>query len=447
MPFSPIYGSKIVWELIAQGADVNAQTKGGETPLHKAVKCGDLSLVRFLLGCGADATIESGTGCTPVHMSLLDRDPRIASELAKHVEEPDIYVAAALGRVRLMHTILKNNLQAARQAGPLFNMNALHFAAIRGQRNAVELLIREGAPIDSRDALGRTPLHCAALNDNVSCAKLLIFNEAPLNVRTGCEGCSIRKLTPLQQAALAASKRTAEAIAAESGWDALSAAALGKTNELAAMLAKDSALAAGNVDKTGVTPLHAASKSGELETVRLLLQKGVSSGAKDTSGRTALQAATAHGRAGVVRVLLQAGADPDRSDTNGKSGLHVAAEEGYAEVVSILLKFGADPSKTYHGASSLFVAARRGNVEVVQVLLAAGVSANGIPKGKVPPLYSAIKWGHMEVVKELVAAGADVNACFLNGWRPLDEALRYDRGAIARYLLRRGAVLGADDSK
>jgi len=53
--------------LIAYGADVNAQTHNGNTPLHLAAYTGRLSVCEPLIAAGADVNAQDCEGATPLH--------------------------------------------------------------------------------------------------------------------------------------------------------------------------------------------------------------------------------------------------------------------------------------------------------------------------------------------------------------------------------------------
>jgi ankyrin repeat protein len=53
--------------LIDDGANVNARSDYGFTPLHFAAARGDYEVVQFLLDHGADPTVRSHDGNTPLH--------------------------------------------------------------------------------------------------------------------------------------------------------------------------------------------------------------------------------------------------------------------------------------------------------------------------------------------------------------------------------------------
>ena len=56
--------------LIKQRADTNTQEQGGYTPLHAAAQNGDQAMIRALLYGGADLTMRSDNGKTPLDLAL-----------------------------------------------------------------------------------------------------------------------------------------------------------------------------------------------------------------------------------------------------------------------------------------------------------------------------------------------------------------------------------------
>ena len=55
--------------LIECGADVAAQNKDGETPLHRASQKGKVEVTRMLIECGADVSAQTKHGETPLHLA------------------------------------------------------------------------------------------------------------------------------------------------------------------------------------------------------------------------------------------------------------------------------------------------------------------------------------------------------------------------------------------
>ena len=61
--------------LLERGADVNAKTSDGSTPLHWAVisQFADLAMLTLLLDAGADVNARDGKGRTPLHEAVAER--------------------------------------------------------------------------------------------------------------------------------------------------------------------------------------------------------------------------------------------------------------------------------------------------------------------------------------------------------------------------------------
>ena len=142
----------------------------------------------------------------------------------------------------------------------------------------------------------------------------------------------------------------------------------------------------------GETPLMAASRTGRVDAVKLLLSHGSLVNAADPyQEETALMWASAEGQLEVVKTLLAAGADPnlkahvstitERKDADHPSGgftaLMFAARNGHADVVEALIKGGADPKLTNaDGASATIVAIVNDRFDLAKELLDLGGDPN-----------------------------------------------------------------------
>ncbi|HEV8229717.1 MAG TPA: ankyrin repeat domain-containing protein, partial [Candidatus Limnocylindria bacterium] len=83
----------VVKALIERGADVNAPSRGqGFTPLHSAVATDagpcDKDLVRMLLDAGADPNAHSREGGTPLHTAAFTGDVEVAELLLAYGADP-----------------------------------------------------------------------------------------------------------------------------------------------------------------------------------------------------------------------------------------------------------------------------------------------------------------------------------------------------------------------
>ena len=74
---------ELVKHFLEKGADPNIQGAFGETPLHIAVDRGYESIVKLLLEKGANPNIQSNEGNTPLHIAVIASSADIAYELLK----------------------------------------------------------------------------------------------------------------------------------------------------------------------------------------------------------------------------------------------------------------------------------------------------------------------------------------------------------------------------
>ncbi|MCJ1269704.1 hypothetical protein MMC22_009596 [Lobaria immixta] len=220
----------------------------------------------------------------------------------------------------------------------------------------------------------------------------------------------------------------------------------------------------GNVEMYDCTP--SCSKKGNLEPVRLLLNKSARIEAIDSERKTALLLAAKNGNSERVQLLLNEGArieaSPFKSRAfNGKTALLLAEENGYWDTVQLLLHDEAKiEANNCRGMSALLLAAGNGNLKTVQLLLNRGakIEANNaatfgwganIEKtdgtniigdmDKTALLIAGIE-ENLEVVQLLLDAGANVN--FAQTWRMERTPLRR-LGTLygAKLLLRAGVDL------
>jgi ankyrin repeat protein len=121
----------------------------GQTPFLRAAAAGDVRAMRLLLAHGADPSIATDAGTTPLMVAA-----GINWSVAETFDEGP---AALLEAVKLAHE-LGNDVNAVNSMG----LAAIHGAANRGANDVIEYLAANGARLDVRDRQGRTPLNWAA---------------------------------------------------------------------------------------------------------------------------------------------------------------------------------------------------------------------------------------------------------------------------------------------
>ena len=246
--------------------------------------------------------------------------------------------------------------------------SALHFASRKGYTDIVNILLDNGASVESRDTdYGRTPLFFAAAKGQTDVVRALVSAGADVNTQRN-DG------------------RSALSIASEEGH-----------TEVAKMLLDNGA-------QIGRTPLFFAAANGDIEVVRALVSAGADVNARLSGGRaisvawqldissilrseeykgvydyglTPLLTAVVTGHIDVERELVFAGADVNARLGDGCSALSVACDVGCTDAVYILLHHGAQiESKDKYGRTPLWVAAASGQTEVVHALVSAGANVN-----------------------------------------------------------------------
>lgn len=183
-------------------------------------------------------------------------------------------------------------------------------AAHRGDGLTVQRLLDQGAPLDARDAQGRTALLVATQANQVQAAQALIAAGADVNAKDNIHDSPY-----------------------------LYAGARGLNDILRLTLEHGADLKSTN--RYGGTALIPAAERGHVETVQLLIEAGVDVDHLNRLHWTALLEAVILGDGGpryveIVRRLLAAGADPRITDKEGVTALEHARQRGYREMVTLL---------------------------------------------------------------------------------------------------------------
>ena len=155
--------------------------------------------------------------------------------------------------------------------------------------------------------------------------------------------------------------------------------------------------------------LQAASYDGEVEIVRLLLDRGADVQARHPRNGTVLQAASYRGHEEIVRLLIERGADVNTQAGRYGTALQAASVSGCKEIVQMLLDKGADVNARYGpNGTALQAASFSGHNEIVRLLLDRGADVNAHHRNYGTALEVASSKGHKEIVRLLLDSGADV---------------------------------------
>ena len=446
----------IVATLIAAGADVNATTSFGNTPLHSFT--GDAAVISLLLSAGADVNAKNIHGSTPLHgvapnLNLAPEDANVFAvslllSAGADVNAKDNGGATPLydavffdyAHPAVISLLLSAGADVNAKTDQLFDEEtALHRAIFRGRLEVVSLLLSAGADVNAKNDDGLTPLHYAIASSHRGPAIISMLLSAGANVnakdndgRTPLGWTGEFTWPFVVSLLLSAGGHWGEACAdplivnpagPSPPCVALSAESCGGFNPPQFYDAlRDECVAYPGGDY----PLHyATGQGGNLTAVIQLLRLGAprfNANSKDDFGRAPLHYAAGYGHATIVATLLAARADVNAQDNNGETPLHNAAWWSHATIVAALLSAGARADvKTYLLRSTPLHHAANADALVVSLLLSAGAEVNAKNLIDNTPLHHAAKSAHASAVSLLLSARADVNAKNIYGNTPLHE--------------------------
>jgi ankyrin repeat protein len=315
------YGFKEIAELlIAEGADVDAKTTTGGTPLFNAAG-NNKEIVELLIANGADvnAQVVPGAHQFTVGDTALD----------------------FTGSSEIIDLLRKHGGMTGEEMRT--GMTPLHAAARKGLKEVVELFITKGADVNAKDNNGETPLHAAARKGLKEVVELFIANGADVNVKDRVGE------TPLDFAINKNRTETADLLREHGG-------------------------------KTGaeLNVLLDAAKNGDIEAVKQHLADGADVNAKTADGTTPLHNAAVYGHTEVAELLIANGANMNAiivsGRNQGKTPLDLAIWRKKNEAADLLRQHGGRtgeelalmPRLMQHGRFAFSFDAKEGKVYEVQ---------------------------------------------------------------------------------
>lgn len=267
--------------LIDAGATIDAPDKDGWTPLHIAVRHGNLPILTHLASRGADLDRRINACCTPIMVAMANGRADSLRVLAE--AGADLNAIDADGRTPLVD------------------------AVARGRQVIVEALLAAGARTDIPGPGGYDALAVAVVNGNQPLTELLLRHNVDPNAASDRVG------SPLT---LAVRKGHHEVVRTllEAGarWD---------------------------VPVGGYTALQRAAWQGDTNLVRVMLDKGVNPDAASPTHPPPIILAAERGHLGVVSLLADRGADINQQFQNW-TALRAAEMRGHRPVIDYIRGHG-----------------------------------------------------------------------------------------------------------
>ncbi len=302
-----------------------------------------------------------------------------------------VVLAGGCGEMQHIYQDVHKAVALSQRAGtPVYN--SVFDAARRGDPQAVEKFIRNGASVNAKDS------------DQYGLAVLAVkFNQNPETLRWLISA--------------GADIKTANRFGATVLHEAVNS-----DNEAAVRLLLDAGADIEARDQNGETPFFTAAWLNR-NSASVLLAAGANPHARDNDGTTALIKAATVCELNGMRLLLQAGVDVNAADQYGNTALMRAAgmsrglmneinklsEAQVSACVSELLAHEADvrAKDTHDGDTALLRAAQQGYAKVAAQLIHAEAEVDAQNHDGYTPLMEAAKAGYRDVVAVLLQAGAN----------------------------------------
>uniref|UniRef100_A0AAQ4QHV1 Transient receptor potential cation channel, subfamily A, member 1b n=1 Tax=Gasterosteus aculeatus aculeatus TaxID=481459 RepID=A0AAQ4QHV1_GASAC len=373
-------------------AHINYVDKSSCSPLHLAVRGGNIEVIRFCIANGAKVDQQQNDKSTPLHLACTQGATEVVKLMLSSFQQVEDVINLTDGACQ----------------------TPLHRATIFDHTELAEYLISLGAKVNSTDCKGNSPLLLATSCGAWRTVALLLSKGADVNVKDRC-GCSFLHLALLQPKGL---KNLSQEVL--------------QLGSVTALLSCE--------DNEGCTPLHYACRLGIHDSVKNMLglsgQDGLACKSKDK--KSVLHFAAQYGRINTCQRLLETITDSrllNEGDERGLTPLHLASREGHTKVVQLLLRKGALFHSDYKGWTCLHHAASAGYTHTMDILLSANLKLlDKVDEDGNTALHIAAREGHVAAVNLLLSRGAELTLN-KNNTSFLHEALQNERKDVVNALI------------
>jgi ankyrin repeat protein len=216
---------------------------------------------------------------------------------------------------------------------------------MNNRTEAVAVLLKRGADLETRDDYGRTALIlCARERGQAPTGRLLIEAGADANAvdKFGDGALSLaawRGKSDFIDLLLEEGARVPES---GEPWQKMLFQAVDKGMTTLFRLLTDRSQDLRPVDPSGQSLLHSAAAGGSADIVGLLIERGFDAAKADRFGWTPLHYAARDGRTEAARILIEKGAPLNTRTISGQTAYNVAQERSMEAVAALLAEKGAD---------------------------------------------------------------------------------------------------------
>jgi len=413
---------QIVEVLLTAGANPNLPNSKGRTPLHVAAECGAIELIKLLLAHGGNLNATDELNLTPLHLCATKSSPDCLDYLLD--KGANINAKDNGSRTALHLAILEGqtaNKCVFRLVERGADMNAkdeegftpLMMATWKNRDEVVKFFVARKIPLDATDKYKRTALHLAVLRNNDEITRELVDAGLPIN-------------------AVNAAGQTVLHIATSKGLLDMVEYLLGHGADIKV---KD--------EKESQTPVHLASMGSKTEILEIFLERSrhfenqdVFLDTQDNNGKTALHLATESGNIASMKLLIESGVSMHVADNNYDTPLHIAASQGNLQAARLVADKKNLNYKNKNGQQPLHVAAAKGHQDVAAFLMTLKPELNTKDTDGNTPLHLACMNKKYEIAVGLAENGASISLMNNEGNTPLQYCtvqVRSQLQDIAKY--------------
>lgn len=340
------------------------------SPLHWAVITNNIECVRLLIDfAGTKLAHEADlNGATPLHYATQTNDyPRYRQQLRnmlKSVGDPSESEETSNSTVTLEQVETRNHVQTESLSSICSRTKTTLSSSFNSNHESSTLQVLEflvklpQVNLECSDKDKRTPLLWAASSGNKEAILLLVQNGANLS------SCDANRLGALHCAASHGLTDCLECL--------LSLSASGKLLEV------------DQADNMNCTALFYAVLSGNIDCIESLLDRGAQSNWQDVKGRTAAHFAALRGQLNSLKLLRDRGGNLWLANKQGDLPLHYAVKSGRQQVVRWLLDHSpyehAVNAINNYGRAPIHLAVSRDNLQLVEYLIKCGANLNQLVK-------------------------------------------------------------------